>query len=78
MDSKKLEEKLAEAVRKTESRCKKVLDSGSILTYGDAIRILYEELGLILTPLAFESCRYSWELKPVVWNDGGHIMWIEN
>jgi len=77
MDSKKFEEKLAEVVRKTESRCKEVLNFGSTLAYGDAIRILYEELGLVLTPLVLASCGYSWELRPVVWNDDGHIVWTE-
>ena len=72
----KIEDLMNKVCKRVEARCKEILSRDGILTRGDALRVLYEELCLSPTnQMACETHGYSWETIPVMFDNDGHPIW---
>lgn len=70
-----IEEWLLEASRRVYKRCREILDHQGILMENDYLKIVYEELGLEVPPRQlFDTVGYSYEIKPVKFDDDGRII----
>lgn len=75
MTEEQIRKEVTEVLRRTNARCNELLKRWGMLTQGDALQILYEELGLHNSRLAPTTYGYSWDIEPVKLNDDGSINW---